>query len=72
MPSVCSHATTPTGAHRPANGRGTTDRSRSTSDTWKTRASGWAEDNPPMDKLRLGVAGREDELENVLTLVSNM
>jgi mannonate dehydratase len=30
------------------------------------------EDNPPMDKLRLGAAGREAELEDVLTLISNM
>jgi mannonate dehydratase len=30
------------------------------------------EDNPPMDKLRLGVDGREEELEAVLTLIRNM
>lgn len=30
------------------------------------------EDNPPMDRLRLGLPGREDELETVLELVRNM
>jgi mannonate dehydratase len=30
------------------------------------------EDNPPMDRLRLGVPGREEELEHVLELVRNM
>jgi mannonate dehydratase len=30
------------------------------------------EDNPPMDRLRLGLPGREEELENVLELVRNM
>jgi mannonate dehydratase len=30
------------------------------------------EDNPPMDRLRLGVDGREEELENVLTLIRTM
>jgi len=30
------------------------------------------EDNPPMDLLRLGLAGREDELEHVCTLIRNM
>lgn len=30
------------------------------------------EDNPPMDKLRLGLPGREQELEAVLTLIRNM
>jgi mannonate dehydratase len=30
------------------------------------------EDNPPMDKLRLGLPGREEELEAVLTLIRNM
>ncbi len=30
------------------------------------------EDNPPMDRLRLGLPGREEELEHVLTLIRNM
>lgn len=30
------------------------------------------EDNPPLDKLRLGLPGREEELEAVLTLIRNM
>ena len=30
------------------------------------------EDNPPMDRLRLGLPGREDELETVLELLRNM
>jgi mannonate dehydratase len=30
------------------------------------------EDNPPMDRLRLGIPGREDELENVLELIRAM
>jgi mannonate dehydratase len=30
------------------------------------------EDNPPMDAMRLGRAGREEELEYVLTLIRNM
>lgn len=30
------------------------------------------EDNPPMDRLRLGLPGREEELENVLELLRNM
>jgi mannonate dehydratase len=30
------------------------------------------EDNPPMDRLRLGVPGREEELEHVLELLRNM
>jgi mannonate dehydratase len=30
------------------------------------------EDNPPMDRLRLGLAGREEELEAVLTLIRSM
>lgn len=30
------------------------------------------EDNPPMDRLRLGLPGREEELEAVLTLVRSM
>ena len=30
------------------------------------------EDNPPMDSLRLGIAGREEELEEVCTLIRNM
>ena len=30
------------------------------------------EDNPPMDALRLGLPGREEELEEVCTLVRNM
>ena len=30
------------------------------------------EDNPPMDRLRLGLPGREEELEAVLTLVRTM
>ena len=30
------------------------------------------EDNPPMDRLRLGLPGREEELEDVLELVRNM
>jgi mannonate dehydratase len=30
------------------------------------------EDNPPMDALRLGVAGRDEELEGVLTLIRSM
>jgi mannonate dehydratase len=30
------------------------------------------EDNPPMDRLKLGLPGREEELENVLTLIRNM
>ena len=30
------------------------------------------EDNPPMDKLRLGAPGREEELEAVCTLIRNM
>jgi mannonate dehydratase len=30
------------------------------------------EDNPPMDRLRLGLPGREDELEQVLELIRNM
>ena len=33
---------------------------------------GVIEDNPPMDCLRLGRAGRDEELENVLTLIRNM
>jgi mannonate dehydratase len=30
------------------------------------------EDNPPMDRLRLGTAGREEELEAACTLIRNM
>ena len=30
------------------------------------------EDNPPMDRLRLGVPGRDEELEHVLELIRNM
>jgi mannonate dehydratase len=30
------------------------------------------EDNPPMDRLRLGLPGREEELEHVLELIRNM
>jgi mannonate dehydratase len=30
------------------------------------------EDNPPMDRLRLGLPGRDEELEAVLTLIRNM
>ena len=30
------------------------------------------EDNPPMDRLRLGLSGREEELEQVLTLIRTM
>jgi mannonate dehydratase len=30
------------------------------------------EDNPPMDRLRLGLSGREDELEDVLELIRSM
>jgi mannonate dehydratase len=30
------------------------------------------EDNPPMDRLRLGLPGREEELEHVLELLRNM
>jgi mannonate dehydratase len=30
------------------------------------------EDNPPMDRLRLGLPGREEELETVLELISTM
>lgn len=30
------------------------------------------EDNPPMDAIRLGTPGRDDELEAVLTLIRNM
>lgn len=30
------------------------------------------EDNPPMDKIRLGLPGREEELEAVLTLIRNL
>lgn len=30
------------------------------------------EDNPPMDRIRLGLPGREEELEAVLTLIRNM
>ncbi|MEN3284048.1 MAG: mannonate dehydratase [Solirubrobacteraceae bacterium] len=30
------------------------------------------EDNPPMDAIRLGLPGREEELEAVLTLIRNM
>ena len=30
------------------------------------------EDNPPMDRLRLGLPGRDDELESVLTLIRSM
>jgi mannonate dehydratase len=30
------------------------------------------EDNPPMDRLRLALPGREEELEHVLELVRNM
>jgi mannonate dehydratase len=30
------------------------------------------EDNPPMDAIRLGLPGREDELESVCTLIRNM
>lgn len=30
------------------------------------------EDNPPLDRLRLGLPGREEELENVLELIRNM
>lgn len=30
------------------------------------------EDNPPMDRLRLGLPGREEELEAILTLIRNL
>jgi mannonate dehydratase len=30
------------------------------------------EDNPPMDRIRLGLPGRDQELEDVLTLISTM
>ncbi|BAB59215.1 D-mannonate hydrolase [Thermoplasma volcanium GSS1] len=30
------------------------------------------EDNPPMEKIKYGVKGKEDELENVLRLIENM
>ncbi len=30
------------------------------------------EDNPPMDRIRYGIEGREEELENVLRMIENM
>jgi len=33
---------------------------------------GVIEDNPPMDQIRLGLPGRDEELDNVLTLIRNM
>ena len=72
-PSACSRGRRRTGARTRPRRRGDTGRSPCSSEEVEDAGLRLTviEDNPPMDRLRLGLPGREEELENVLELVRN-